>query len=69
MATVITMSNTVNTLINNHAIQGTSTETLKTMWDLWDNYMEREHESPLRFHYEDIHRELNDRGHGEYCAV
>lgn len=50
-------------------IQEYTTDQLKEMWDKWDDYLNREQESPLRFHYEDIHRELNRRGEGKYCAV
>lgn len=46
-----------------------SLESLKLMWDQWDDYLDREDESPLKFHYEDIHCELNRRGEGKYCAV
>lgn len=51
------------------SIKECSTESLKKMWDDWDKYMDKEDESPLRFHYEDIHTELNNRGEGKYCAV
>ena len=43
--------------------------TLKAMWDEWDNWIEDESTCPLPIHYDDIHEQLNLRGHGTYCAV
>lgn len=50
-------------------IRFVSTQYLIDMWDKWDLYMDDEGKSPLRFHYEDIHEELNRRGEGRYCPV
>ena len=44
-------------------------QTLMYMWDNWDKYLDDEEASPIAFHYEDIHAELNRRGEGRYCAV
>ncbi|WP_415912489.1 hypothetical protein [Neptuniibacter sp. QD37_11] len=51
------------------SIKQCSTDQLKRLWDEWDKYMDDECNSPLPFHYEDIHLELNLRGEGEHCAV
>ena len=51
------------------SMQNYTTQQLKQMWDSWDNYFDREDECPLKFHYDELHLELNRRGAGEHCAV
>lgn len=49
-------------------IQHASTYQLMREWELW---AECDEEKPdgVEFHYEQIHAELNRRGHGKHCAV
>lgn len=41
---------------------------LKLMWDEWAESASEDMETN-KFHYEEIHAELNRRGEGDYCAV
>lgn len=51
-------------------IESATDDELKSMWDSWDYYLEKdESECDLEFYYVDIHTELNRRGIGYYCAV
>ncbi len=45
-----------------------STCQLKREWDLWKDAGEEKPDG-VEYHYEQIHAELNRRGHGEFCAV
>ena len=49
-------------------IQHALLEQLKSEWTAWCGVGE-EWPDGVEFHYEQIHAELNRRGHGEFCAV
>lgn len=53
-----------NCIIQREGLAKLSVEQLKALWDQYDGI-----NSPGGFWGEEIHRELNQRGAGDYCAV
>lgn len=53
-----------NAHIQRERLQALTTDKLKELWDRWEGVGEVE-----GFWGEEIHRELNRRGEGLYCAV
>lgn len=50
-------------------IRAATTADLKREWSMWMAPGVCEECPGAKFHYEDIHAELNRRGEGEFCAV
>lgn len=50
-------------------VQNATLQQLKREWSIWSDYPGEDLPDGVEFHYEQIHHELNRRGHGEFCAV
>jgi hypothetical protein len=53
-----------NTFLRRERLEAMTTDEVKELWDRYDGTND-----PDGFDGEDIHRELNRRGEGLYCAV